>query len=286
MLRRRGTSLGELLVALALGSIVLATATSSMLRQQRTALSVDAQVRDRAQLRPALSLLHAQLSLSDGATGDLVAGEASDTALQFRAVVAAGLACAPELGAVTLPLDDDGEMTRAGVQSLPRAGDTLWWYDVRASRWQGRALTSVTARRSPCNGANPPASGGTTLRMRLSDPDSIPALAPVRITRPLRYAFYRSSDGSWQLGLREWSEALRQLSAPQPVAGPFARAQSSGVRSGFRYFDTRGLELHPDLDAGTGARVARVRLVALSLPRAGANAGADSVDVVLRGAVP
>jgi hypothetical protein len=98
---------------------------------------------------------------------------------------------------------------------------------------------------------------------------------------------YRSGDGSWQLGLREWNAAALALAAPQPVAGPLQRAAPDGARTGFRYFDANGTELHPDRDGATTGRVARIRFTALvgapvtpgSITSSGAR---DSVDVVLR----
>jgi hypothetical protein len=115
--------------------------------------------------------------------------------------------------------------------------------------------------------------------------DTIPAGAPVRITRPTRYSFYRSGDGTWQLGFREWTETTGSFSAPQPVAGPFLR-NSDGRRSRFRYFASSGEEL-----VGTGVEraVSRIRLLTYALTVA-REAGqdsvrADSIDVALSHAV-
>jgi hypothetical protein len=123
------------------------------------------------------------------------------------------------------------------------------------------------------------------LRLAFALPDTLPRGAPLRATRIARYSFYRAGDGTWQLGISEWSDVLHAFAPPQPIAGPFARATSDGVRTGFRYYDAAGAELH---DAGQGidvGRVARIRVTLVAPERAGAAPARtfrrDSVDVAL-----
>jgi hypothetical protein len=59
---------------------------------------------------------------------------------------------------------------------------------------------------------------------------------PLRITRPIRYSLYRSSDDSWYLGARDWNSTTSKFNAIQPVAGPF---EPSGTPV-FRWYDTTG----------------------------------------------
>jgi hypothetical protein len=109
----------------------------------------------------------------------------------------------------------------------------------------------------------------------------------VRVTRRLGYLFYRSGDGSWQLGLREWTEPTQRLSAPQPLAGPFVRRGLADERTGFRYFDAAGTEVRAQGAGADVARVARVRVITLVADRAESGAQSrirrDSVDVALQG---
>ena len=101
MLRRAGVTLVELLVALSLGGVVLAVAAGSMLRQQRAVRWVDGLTGAELQLRPVLRLLADELEPLDAGVGDLAAGQASDSSLELRAVVAASLTC-DSAGTVTL----------------------------------------------------------------------------------------------------------------------------------------------------------------------------------------
>jgi hypothetical protein len=115
--------------------------------------------------------------------------------------------------------------------------------------------------------------------------DSIPFGALLRVTRPARYVFYKSGDGSWQLGLREWVDASARLAPPQPIAGPFLM-RSNDARGGFRYFDANDVEL-PITNEGVAVdRVARVRINVLTVDRtrgaARDSVRGDSVDVALQ----
>ena len=281
VLRRRAVTLVELLVALTLAAMVLATATSSVLRQQRLHARIRAVSGADAQLRSATLVLAGQLSLLDPLAGDLTAGEAADSALQFRAAIAASLACRTETGAATLLPDS---VALGGISSRPRAGDSLWW--LLDSSWTARPITVVTSIAASC--PPPVTAAGTALNVQLAGSDTIPAGTPLRITRQSRYGVYRASDGTWQLGFREWNDAAHQFSAPQPVAGPL-QPRSSGGASGFRYFDEGGAELVVGNGAIDVARVARIRLTALSLvqvrERWQDSVRVDSLDLALHHAL-
>ena len=269
MLKRRGATLVELLVALTLAAIVLGAATASVLRQQRTHARISTVAGSEVQLRTATSILSGQVGWLDAAAGDLTPGEAEDSAMQFRAPIATAVTCDRSAGSVTFLPDAPGGVPLQGVISQPRTGDSLWF--LSDSTWKSDRIASVTPVTVVC--PEPFAATGTALRLGLSSvTDTIPAGTPLRVTRPTRYAFYRSSDGTWQLGFREWSEATGSFSSPQPVAGPFLR-QSDGRRSRFRYFGASGAELE---GAAFERSVARIRLVThvLALAR---DAGQDSV---------
>jgi hypothetical protein len=265
-----------------LAACVLATATASLLRQQRTAASLTARSSVAAQLRPAMATVAAQLALVSPAAGDLVPGEWRDTALQFRAPVATGIGCATA-NVVTLATEPADRLPLGGALSPPRAGDSLWFYSDSAGSWSGRAIVDVTSARPAC-GTGPDAATAFVLAAT----DTVASGAPVRITRQLRLVVYRAGDGAWQLGLREWSEAARELGSPQPIAGPFLASAATGERTGFRYFDASGAELRLDRHAGAAERVSRVRLVLVAARRdlraggAGDAVQRDSVDVAFQ----
>lgn len=276
---RTGATLVELVVALTLSAIVLGTAASSVLRQHRTTRVVAADAATSAQLRAATGALAAELSVLSTSAGDIVPGEARDTALQLRALVTAGVACADAVASATFAPDDDG-VPEALWDNEPRVGDSLWWYAGDA--WRSARIVSSDSVLAGCLLAGVPARPAR--RIVVSGPaDTIPLGAPLRVTRPARYSFYRSGDGSWQLGLREWIAGDR-FGAPQPVAGPFL-VRSGDRRSGFRYFGPNGEEL-----AGGGAgvdagQVTRIRVTVLTADPSSAGAPnvvrADSADVAL-----
>jgi type II secretory pathway pseudopilin PulG len=283
VLTRRGTTLAELLVAITLAAIVLATATSSLMRQQRTTGALTAQSAMVAQLRPATASVAAQLAQLSPPAGDLTPGEWRDTALQFRAPVATGINCVAAAGVVTLPPAAVDALPVGGILSLPRVGDSLWFYSDTGGGWRGRTVSEVTSVRAGCGGASTEAA----LRLVLAGADTVATRAPVRITRQHRLVVYRGGDGGWQLGLREWNEPTRELGPPQPLAGPFLARAPTGERTGFRFFDAAGAELRVDRDPDAATRVSRVRLT-LVATRRGGSAGRpadatlrDSIDVAL-----
>jgi hypothetical protein len=114
--------------------------------------------------------------------------------------------------------------------------------------------------------------------------DTVPRAAPVRVTRQTRYLVYRAGDGTWQIGMREWSDVLGRFGSSEPVAGPFLRL-AAGARTGFRYFDSDGAALTPDAGIDV-ARVARIRVTVLrshGFPGA-SRVEQDSVDIAVQGA--
>lgn len=277
MLRRRAASLLELLVALVLTALVLGTATSSALRQQRVHARIRSVSGADAQLRAATLVLAGQLALLDPLAGDLAAGEAADSALQFRATIATSLACGTETGSATLLPDT---VAVSGMSSRPKAGDSLWW--LIDSVWTVARIAGVSLVSASC--LSPVSAAGSALAVQLSGTDTIPAGAPLRVTRQSRYGVYHASDGTWQLGFREWNDAAHQFSAPQPVAGPLVPL-GAGVASGFRYFDAAGAELLASNVSIDVLRVARIRLTAVSLAtvrdRGQDSLRADSLDLAL-----
>lgn len=284
MLSRRGTSLPELVVALALAGVILAAATGSLLRQQRTAALLRAGGRADGQLRTAMALVGGRLALH--AADDIVAAEARDSSLQLRAAVAAGVSC-DSAAVAGFATDDDG--ASGGVASPIREGDSLWWHGGTPAAWSGRAVVASWTEWGACAGGDPGGAGlpRHLVRLRHSGADTIPGGAPLRVTRQERLAIYRAGDGTWQLGLREHSAASGTFGAPQPVAGPFLRTAPDGARTGFRYFDAAGAELWLAAEPGAITRLARVRFTAV-VPAAGPRAPPvrDSMDVAVRPAAP
>jgi type II secretory pathway pseudopilin PulG len=282
MLSRRAATLVELLVALTLAGVVLGAATTSVLRQQRAHVRIVEVSGSDVQLRAATSVLAGQLALLDPASGDLVQGKAEDSVLQLRSPVAASIACDGSVGSVTLLPNPAGTVTLGGTASLPRIGDSLWWFGDSA--WSGTRISGVVTMAATCLAPIP--SAGDALHLVLAGSgDTIPAGAALRVTRQARYGVYRSSDGTWQLGFREWNEPSGSFAAPQPLAGPLL-FRVGGLRSGFRYFDALGQELAPSHGTMDTKRVARIRITTYSLvavrERGQDSVRSDSVDAALQ----
>jgi type II secretory pathway pseudopilin PulG len=283
VLTRRGATLVELLVAMALSTVVLGAASSSLMRQRRTSDLQLSRARTESQLRAAIAALQVALEGMSPAAGDLAAGEARDTAVQLRTMIGSAIACDSAVGRVTIAADDTSGDRVSGLAAAPKIGDTLWWHVPGSPGWIARKVTDVSSAVSICAVGLPEPQA--LLRLGFALPDTVPKGAPVRITRVSRYTFYHAGDGSWQLGISEWSDMLRAFAPPQPVAGPLARTAPDGTRTGLRYFDLLGGELH---DAGQGVdvmRVARVR-VTLVVPEGAtsvqdASLRRDSVDIAL-----
>lgn len=280
---RHGTTLVELLVALTLAAILLGSATAVLLRQQRTAVALGSSAATDAQLRGTTGALAAELAVLSAAAGDFEKGEARDTALQLRSLVARGIACDDGVGA-TILADDADEPPGALNGAVPRVGDSLWWYAGDSTkRWRSARVASSDSVSAPCSLTSAPLRPAR--RLGTGGADTIQSGTPLRITRPVRYAFYRSGDGSWQLGMREWIDASARFAAPQPVAGPFVM-RAGDSRTGFRYYDTAGIELPVGPDGVDVARVARLRIVVLVAAGVGSLSSEstvrDSVDIALQ----
>jgi len=278
VLTRAGSSLVELLVALALAGVLLAAATGSVLRQQRTARWVGVLGAAETQASHVIRLLPDELALLDAAAGDLVPGQASDSTVELRAVVASGVACDSATSFMTLAPDTGAAPPLGGIARTIAAGDSLWFLDSLG--WRARGV--VAASRATIGCLRPPAPNMVTTRLALDGPVDVGGGTPVRVTRHERWVFYRASDGRWYLGLRDWNAASVRFNAAQPVAGPFVRTLRSGERSGFRFYDSLGAAMVPNgVNEGS---IARVRVTVLSDVTAYGIADTvrrDSADAVL-----
>ena len=284
MLNRSGATLVELLVATTLAAVVLGAATSTFARQRRSADDHLSRVRAEAQVRAALGGLQVALEGLSASAGDLVAGEARDTAIQLRIAVANGVGCDSRAGSVALIADDTSAARANGFAVAPRVGDTLWWRTPGATGWLARRVSDITTTSGLCAVAG--AAARTLLQFGFTPLDTIPRGAPIRLTRPERFSFYRAGDGSWQLGESEWSDVLHAFAPPQPIAGPFTRVGPDGARTGFRYFDASSAALSVGMLGVDVARVTRVRVSVIAPERtpSGTVVGyhMDSLDVALR----
>ena len=229
---RRGISLVELLVALALFGVVGAATLRALDRQARFHTGIIAILESRAQHAAAHEAIAVELRSVSPAAGDLA--RLSDSAVVFRFPVATGVACDVTSGAIDLAPDSvaAGQLL-ARARTAPQAGDTAWILDDGPSdlaaddNWVPVALSAVTRSAGRCmtSALLDPVLDAATPSWRLSHgttlPPTVVAGAPVRLTRVARFALYRGGTGEHWLGFAEWNPAANAWVAIQPVSGPY-----------------------------------------------------------------
>lgn len=245
---RRGVTLIELIVAVAIGGVVLALVATIGVRQQR----LYADIADRAaldgQLRQAASILPIDLRGASSTAGDI--REARDTSIELRATIASTVVCDTAAGALILSPAVPGETTFGSYLTPIAAGDTAWIFTPgdSADRWMPYDVaSSASSGAGSCAPVGPQlsapalASHRISIRLGASPPLSGFTGTVVRVTRPIRYSLYRGGDGRWYLGQRDWNATSLRFNAVQPVSGPFASPTSRGVV--FQYYDSLGAQL-------------------------------------------
>ncbi|HVE33467.1 MAG TPA: prepilin-type N-terminal cleavage/methylation domain-containing protein [Gemmatimonadaceae bacterium] len=284
---RPGFTLAELLIALAAAAVLLAVIASIALRQQRLFAELADDAATTGRLREAIAMLPIDLRAVSPASGDI--REARDTSLEIRATIASAIVC--DTGGHTLTLGPalSGTDTFAAFLATVAAGDTAWVLDTRdaAEGWIPRRVTSVSSTTAArCANGGPVLSGPFTAIVVALD-TLLPGRAGtvVRVTRPVRYSLYRSSDGSWQLGARDWNTTSLRLNTIQPVAGPFLPPSAGGLV--FSYFDSNGAAVTNPVDPRAGLALVRVSARAQAnraarvLGAASTERRADSLDVAV-----
>jgi prepilin-type N-terminal cleavage/methylation domain-containing protein len=230
--RRRGASLPELLVALALFGVVATAVLRALDRQARFHDGTLAILASRAQLAATHRMVAAELR-STG-PGDLQ--RLADSAVVYRAVIGSALLCAVSPPTVDLA----PELVAAGqalarVRTPPLSGDTLWLLDDGVSpgaaddAWLPVEVRSAARVGNACAGTpwvDPVLDAGRGgWSITVSPGSVIPATvrrgAPARLTRHARFALYRAASGDANLGWTEWNAAARAWNVIQPVSGPF-----------------------------------------------------------------
>lgn len=210
---RRGFSLAELLVALALTGAV----TAVLLRLLATNLRLyqsHGQIIDRAQnLRAAAVLLTAELRELSASDSDVYAADV--TALSFRAMRRLGFVCAGALsGAARVAIRRQPQF---GSRRFDAASDSLLIFTPGDSgaadgTWLAAPLTAVQG--GVC-------ADGTAADVLETTPTEGPIAlgAPVRSFEPLTYRLYRGGDGEWQIGLAAAGQVIQPLVGPVTANG-------------------------------------------------------------------
>jgi len=291
---RPGLTLVELCIALTLGSLALCTITAIGARQQRLHFALAQRLAGARQLRHTAEILPIDLRAIDASEGDIVAGEARDSSIQFRATVAGGVICAVTGAEVALvPAEARGGELYTALSS-PRAGDTLWaLVDADSSQhWIPAGIVSSRTAAGRCAATGSPfvaPADALAASVVLSLSRDVGALgigigSPVRVTRLARYSIYHASDGGWYLGFRDAAPG-GGFDVIQPVSGPYPSRTS--LR--FRYWGDGGTPLPLPIDSTRRVLAVEITLAALAgdvgaaaagLPRA-ATSRVDSLDILV-----
>lgn len=278
--RRRAFTLAEVLITLALSALVLGIAVSVGARLQHRLLGESARLAIAEQLSAAAQLVPLDLRAASPLGGDVV--EARDTSLQLRATTGTGLVCGGSPTSILV-----ASFLGAGARPLGQlvaSGDTLWILvdDDSLEQWRPFRLSGARRVAAAC----PPldAAGAQLFdvsRLWTADLRDSAVVAPgtiVRLTRPVRYSFYRAGDSHWYLGMRSWNPATLQFNVVQPLAGPYAPPLRGGT--GFRYFDATDAAL--PLGSADGRRVSRFEMQLVAEPAApGLSVASDTERVVV-----
>jgi prepilin-type N-terminal cleavage/methylation domain-containing protein len=232
---QRGFSLAELLVALVVASIVLASVCSALLGAQRF-YRAQAQVLEVQQnVRVVAQVLSQEIRGLDAGDGDIVA--MSDTAITLKAPRALGVTCAaPDVARGVLVVRNS---LTSGLRAVDPARDSVLVFRdgdptiATDDRWL-RSSLSATGPAACADGA-----AGSRLTLGgavggLSQLDGVGAGSPIRAFEVVRYRLYDDGGGRWWLGTQSFTGG--GWSVTSPIAGPLR--PRDGVA--FAYTDAAG----------------------------------------------
>jgi type II secretory pathway pseudopilin PulG len=278
----RGGTLLELLVALPLAALLAAVAAATLLGSWRLVRRGDASLGSMRELRHAQAVLVSELRPLRAR--DLRA--ASDSALEFDALLGTGVVCASATGAadrVEVAAPDPADPRGISWASSVQVGDilTLWRTATAGEALLREHRTTVQGIAWGAACATSPWLAGwadrRTVRLTLSDPSPTPLAigAALSAYRPTRLSLYRSATG-WFLGKRTRNSGAWDVI--QPVAGPFLSAGQGGMTT--QVIDAAGT-VAGSLVAAAGIRV-ELRADRTADGRAAARRDTAVFDVVLR----
>jgi len=266
---RSGSTLIELVVALALAGVIAGAALRLLDHTQRFARGTALVTEERAQLWGASATLRAAIEELSTSGGDL--RTATDSSLTWAGMIGHAVACrlAP-MGADLPPANLASGIPLTWWAMTPQAGDEVALLDegtrlgAADDRWFASRVVTVASVPNGCSGTSfvdPVADAGKAgWHVRLADslPPSVRPGAAVRVFRLQRMSLYRSA-GQWMLGWADWNAAAGAWNIIQPLAGPLQPHSAPPGASGLAlaWLDSAGAP-HPAPAAGPG--VASVRL--------------------------
>ena len=274
VVRRRGFTLVELIIAMLLFSIVMGAAMQVILKQQRFYRGAGELLEMRTGLRQGVTMLTSDLRAVYPAAGDVY--EWTRSKIGFRSITGSSIICLlPSTTKIVIPprtlLQNNSLTTWLAV---PVVGDSILVYDEGREVgndddvWRGYQITAV----SRVNGVNTclPSTGytisgdvrpSTEFTLSAALPGTVVTGAPMRFFRRVDYGIYQASDSLWYLGASDCLPGRMPVcSSYQPVSGPY-RPLSGTTSSGLvlSYFDSAGAELDPA--TGSALNIARLGMI-------------------------
>ncbi|HEX9309693.1 MAG TPA: type II secretion system protein [Gemmatimonadaceae bacterium] len=275
---KRGFTLIELTVVLAILGVVGGAIGVTLLRQQRFYRGASELLYAREGVRDAMDVLSTDIrGLSTVNTIRLLA----DSAIELFAHIGSSVVCQVTGGTeIGLPPSSPVENPLTALLSEPDTGDLALFYSdsiQSGSEWErhrigaftGRSLAASCAQSTALGRGQDFDAGATGFQVTLTTPLSahVSPGAPVRFIRRGRYSLYRGSDGDWYLGYRRCNAIGSSVcGAIQPLSGPYRQYSSNRRLTGllFEYFDSHGTPL----DGGSNPlAVARVDITARAQSR-------------------
>jgi hypothetical protein len=254
--RRHGLSLAELVVAVALASIIGGAVAATINRQQLFYRGASELHYAREAVRDAMEVVSTDIrAMSVSDTASLLA----DSAIEFFAGIGSSVVCQSVGNQIGLPHSHTDGNSLSAFLVEPDTGDIAAFYTRSPEgreEWERHRIAGFSS--GSLAGSCPPLSGFsaqsdvdaamTGFVVTLADPllGGIRAGTPVRFLRRARYSLYRASDGQWYLGYRRCNAIGPSTCGPvQPLSGPYgvysADARATGLS--FEYFDADGQPL-------------------------------------------
>lgn len=227
MKNRRGFTLIELIIVVALGTVVVLAVHTVLITTLRAYTVVGSQVQSRQTVRAGLNVLFAELREVSASGGDVLAmGQDSVT---IRSMTSFGLVCAVTLGGtprVTVRRDGIAIAPEDSVfiladNDVDKASDDVWLVDG-----VGTVDTLATCPSGDAAAEISLPGLGTAMTV-----DSVRTGAPVRSYTHSWYGLHEW-EGEWYLGWRGPS------GSKEPLVGPLRSRSEGGLR--IEYFDASG----------------------------------------------
>lgn len=251
--RRRGATLVELLVVVALAGLLGGFIALTLSRQQQFYRQAAETGFVRQSVRDAMDVLSTdirQMSVAD--TVRLM----GDSAIEFFSTIGTSIVCARADDEIVLPGARASGNSLSAFLTQPDTGDLAAFYVDSLGEWERHRIAGVGARSlsSSCPVATgfslpsdlAPGGNGLVLAIAGTLGDGVKPGAPIRFLRRARYSLYHASDGDWYLGYRRCNAIEPSVcGSAQPISGAYRPYNPDPRSSGlvFEYFDSMGQRL-------------------------------------------